>query len=111
MSAASAVISMVLAQDKKLNLDAEENIPSKSYDAAIYELMSQFDIVSSNSGGSWFTYAFLLSTTFNNILKEMTKCYLLHKANIDNDVCEKIISDWEYEGEFIFFKLLFTITF
>ena len=84
MSGASAIITAALASKDHLPSGKMLDVDSKGmednhhiYDKAIQSLLSPFSIISSNSGGSWFTYAFLTSELFNNnVLRNMTLRYM-----------------------------------
>ena len=77
MSGAAAFISAALATEHRENTEQKEK---SDYDDAIYNLMANFSLVSSNSGGSWFAHAMLMSPTFNDVLRNMTKRYLAENA-------------------------------
>ena len=76
MSGAAAFISAAMATDYNVTHPLTSSSNNSNYDEAIKTLMEKFALVSSNSGGSWFSYAFLLSSTFNGVLKDMTQRYL-----------------------------------
>ena len=76
MSGAAAFISAAMATDYNVTHPLTSSSNNSNYDEAIKTFMRKFHLVSSNSGGSWFSYAFLLSSTFNGVLKDMTQRYL-----------------------------------
>jgi hypothetical protein len=70
MAGSSAFLSAAMAAER--NDSSSDNY----YQDTMGKLMANFSLVSSNSGGSWFSYALLLSSRFNEILKEMTETYM-----------------------------------
>ena len=82
MSGAAALISTALATEYNLSNQFTSSSTEKEsnyYDDALQRLMANFSLVSSNSGGSWFSYAMLLSSKFNDVLRDMTQRYLEEK--------------------------------
>ena len=76
MSGAAAFISAALATEYNVTHPLTSSSNNSNYDEAMKKLMETFSLVSSNSGGSWFAYAMLLSSTFNGVLRDMTQRYL-----------------------------------
>ena len=85
MSGAAALISAALATeyDPEHHPETSSSCEDKNYyDNAIRTLMNSFSFVSTNSGGSWFAHAMLMSSTFVEVLREMTHSYL--EGNTEN---------------------------
>ena len=81
MSGASALISAALATEHNLSQDLQSDDKGQHlYDDAMYNLMSDISLVSSNSGGSWFTYALLMSPKFNDVLRYMTLKFVFENS-------------------------------
>ena len=86
MAGAAALISAALATEYDTEhhpgMSSSFSYNDKSYyDDAIRKLMNGFSFISSNSGGSWFAHAMLMSSTFDEVLREMTHSYLKGNTN------------------------------
>ena len=87
MAGASALISIALAADPKLKGGGE--YPKKAstercINDAMYNLFSNFPMITSSSGGSWFVYCLLTSTRFNDVIMKMALRYLMRNFDIEN---------------------------
>ena len=74
-----------LAADPKLKGGGE--YPKKAstercINDAMYNLFSNFPMITSSSGGSWFVYCLLTSTRFNDVIMKMATRYLMRNFEI-----------------------------
>ena len=93
MAGASALMSIALAADPKLKGGGEypkKASTERSINDAMYNLFSNFPMITSSSGGSWFVYCLLTSTRFNEVIMKMATRYLMKNFDIEN-ICLQII--------------------